>query len=124
MKWGMCYAFNDRQVRDRMLGIISHSAPHIAVQSTEGIVELERCRGEMSRVLSIYSLFVHREIFEPLLLNGTASEVTAAKEIKLECICLVEEFCAFNSRWQFADLAFEWKNYQPAAQEFRLCIQR
>lgn len=110
--------------RDRMLAITVRATLHLERKTADGIVELGECRREMAAVLLTYSQFVHREIFEPLAMCGAPAEMRAAKEIKVECICLVEEFRAYTSRWQFADVAAAWLEYRPEAFAFRLRIER
>lgn len=110
--------------REAMLAITGRAAQHLSNKTPDGILELDRCRSEMAELLVRYSQFVHREIFEPLAGAGMTPEAIAAKEMKVECICLVEDFRAYTSRWRFADVAGSWHEYQPQAADFRLRIQR
>ena len=112
------------QFRDRLSAISNRASRHLVAPTPEGIAELDRCRSEMARILSIYNLFVHREIFEPLLLAGSPIEAAAAKEMKVECICLVEEFRRFSGEWRLANVAAAWAEFQPTALNFRMRIQR
>ncbi len=73
-------------------------------------------------MLSIYALFVHREIFDPLGRAGSLEQAMVARQMKVECIVLVEEFRAFTSTWRLADVAEAWEEYQPEASAFRLRI--
>lgn len=112
------------EFRNRICEIAARAGPHLVEQSADGVIELGRCRSEMARILTIYNLFVQREIFEPLLRGSSPSEVAAAKNIKAECICLVEEFRIFTIKWRTGDVAARWAEYQPEAVEFRRRVQR
>lgn len=111
------------EFRDRMIDIIARAGPNLKAPSPEGIANLDRCRAEMASVLSAYNLFVHREIFEPLFSAGSPAEAAAAKAMKVECICLIEEFRRFTSEWRFADVAGAWSEYQALAHNLRSRIE-
>lgn len=107
------------EYRDRMIAITDRAAVHLQQCTPEGILELGRCRAEMSRVLTIFQLFVHREIFEPLTASGDPAKRRLGNELKTECIVLTEEFRHSCRRWNNVDLQEHWAEYQPSAFAFR-----
>jgi ABC-type histidine transport system ATPase subunit len=80
--------------------------------------EVNRLRMELARVMTAYQLFVHREVFEPLIRTGTPAEVNQARAMKSECILIAEEFRAFVHLWTAADIAVRWADYQAAGLDF------
>lgn len=109
--------------RDRIFAISGQAENRRVDPTPAGLAELAERRLEMAAALSGYAKFVHCAIYAPLATAGTFAEATAAKALKVESICLVEEFRAFTSRWQFADLASAWLEYQPEASDFRQRIR-
>lgn len=107
------------QFRNRLLAVTSSVDPHPARPTVDGIAELDRTRAEITRTLNSYNLFLHREIFTPILETGSPGEISAAREIKIECIGLTEEFRVFTAKWRTADAESNWDSYQPAAHAFR-----
>lgn len=107
------------QFREHLSAFANRVEPHLAHPSAEGMAELDRTRCEMSRILSTYNLFVHREIFTPMLEIGNDAEVSAAQGMKVESICLTEEFRTFTAKWRTADTGSEWESFRPDACAFR-----
>jgi hypothetical protein len=48
-------------------------------------------------LITSYQLFVHREIFAPLLVSGSPQQRARVNELKVECIALTEDL-RFNAR--------------------------
>jgi hypothetical protein len=80
--------------------------------------ELTRLRLELARVMTAYQLFVHREVFEPLIRTGTPAEAGHARAMKIECIMIAEEFRAFAQLWAQVDIGPRWKDYRVAGLDF------
>ncbi|RDE06506.1 hypothetical protein [Sphingomonas aracearum] len=105
--------------RERMVAIIDRVRPYLTECTPAGVAEIVRSRDEMARVLTIFQLFVHREIFEPLTAGIDPARRRLGTELKTECILLTEEFRHSKRRWNDVDLALHWAEYQPAAVAFR-----
>lgn len=106
------------QFQDRILGIVERAAPHIARRSSEGAIELLRCRSEMSRILSIYNLFLQREILSPLIEEGRRSGIARVLAVKDECTDLMQDFRAFAAKWREENIFDAWSRYQPESAAF------
>jgi hypothetical protein len=72
-------------------------------------------RDAMGRLLISYQRFVHREVFDPLIEQGSARNAALARAMKVDCIELVESFRAFQRRWMAEDAVERWDEYRPQA---------
>ena len=71
---------------------------------------IKRRIADAGLLIASYQLYVHREVFVPLLATGDASTRVRVNELKVECIALTEDLRAnvrdFASR--VADAPFDW----------------
>jgi len=63
--------------------------------ATEG--QVKRQIADSALVIASYQLFVHREVFAPMLANADAGTRARVNELKVECIALTEDL-RFNVR--------------------------
>jgi hypothetical protein len=104
---------------DKMFEITDQVHSHLSARAPSGVAELARARAEQARTITSYQLYVHREIFDPMMRSGTVEQVAKAREMKVECIMLAEDFRAFARRWQIDNVLSEWDAYRPAALDLR-----
>lgn len=79
------------------------------------VAELSPIRLQMAQIITSYQLFVHREVFEPLIRSGNAGWAEKARALKTDCILLAEDFRAFVRVWATKDAVAHWDEYRPAA---------
>jgi hypothetical protein len=103
------------QFLDRITALTTRAEDHLSSTMPTAIAELARIRAEQARIITAYQLFVHREVFEPLIRSGSATEIARAKELKTECIILSEEFRSFARCWAIDDVERDWCAYRTAA---------
>ena len=101
--------------QDRMLEVTGRARTNLMERGPEAAADLDRARMEMAQLMASYQLFVHRQIFEPLIATGELDEVSAAKALKVECIALAEEFRDYTKYWASQDVAARWTDYKPIA---------
>jgi hypothetical protein len=104
--------------QDQMWAIAVDSEARLAQPIPQDPGEIARLRLEMARVMTAYQLFVHREVFEPLIRTGSPAEANQARAMKSECILIAEEFRAFVHLWTAADIGARWRDYRAAALDF------
>ncbi len=104
---------------DKMLAITFRVEPHISGRTPSCVAELANARANQARPITAYQLYVHRELFEPIMHTGRADQIAAAREMKVECIMLAEDFRAFARQWHIDNVLSEWHVYQPAALALR-----
>jgi hypothetical protein len=109
---------------DRMTAITIRSEEHLASMSPVGVEELAKARTEQARIITSYQLFVHREVFEPIVAAGSPADVARVKALKTECIVLAEEFRVFARSWSFDEVMADWPTYRSAALGFVDRIRR
>lgn len=107
-----------REFLDRMTTIASRAEEHLASISPVCVADLGKARAEQARIITSYQLFVHREVFEPLMKAGTPAEVARVKQLKTECIMLAEDFRAYTRAWTIDAVAKDWPTYRISALEF------
>lgn len=108
---------------DRMTAISVSGDEYLASPTPAGLDDLSRTRAEQARIITAYQLFVHREVFEPLIASGSPEQVRRAKELKIECIMLAEEFRAFARCWAPDGVSGQWDAYRAAALDFSARIR-
>jgi hypothetical protein len=104
--------------QDQMWSITLESEAQLAQPDPQDAGDIARLRLEMARVMTAYQLFVHREVFEPLIRAGSPAEVNQARAMKSECILIAEEFRAFVHLWTAVDIVARWADYRAAGMEF------
>jgi hypothetical protein len=107
-----------RDFLDQMWAITVASERDLRETGPQSAPELGARRLRMAHLLTSYQLFVHREVFEPMIRSESEVDRKRACEMKVECIVLAEEFRAFARLWATADLVKRWADYQPAGLEF------
>lgn len=110
---------------DQMLSIMADGEQIIyRFADQPDLATLNSRRQTMVQVLTSYQMFVHRELFEPLLANGSASQISQVKLIKAECVALVEAFRAFFREWMGDAVVRQWDIYKQAARGMMDRIKR
>jgi len=109
---------------NRMTAITAQSEEHLASITPVGIAELTKARSEQSRIITSYQLFVHREVFEPMIASSDVADKQRVRMLKAECIVLAEDFRAFARSWTAEDVAGNWTSYRAAALDFVSRIRR
>jgi len=104
---------------DKMLAITLRIEPHLIGPAPAGTAELAQARAEQARTITAYQLYVHREIFEPMIRNGSPVQIGRARAMKVECIMLAEDFRAFARLWNVDNALDQWPVYQSAALALR-----
>ncbi|MGJ3647507.1 hypothetical protein ACLB0R_03395 [Sphingomonas sp. GlSt437] len=61
-------------------------------------------------LVSAYQLFVHRELFEPLMRDGDAYQRKLACELKAECIALTDALRTAIKNFMAQELPFDWNS--------------
>jgi len=74
----------------------------LAARDPATVTLLKRRVAESNLVIASYQMFVHRDVFVPLLHDGDAALRARVNEIKVECIALTEDL-RFNVRDFLAD---------------------
>lgn len=101
---------------DRMLAINADAERHV-LGGAENAATLARLRREQAQTMTSYQLYVHRELFEPLIAGGVPADVARARALKVECISLSEDFRAYSRRWTEQNPADHWAIYRAGALE-------
>lgn len=104
---------------DKMLAIMLRIEPHLVGAAPASTAELAQARAEQARTIIAYQLYVHREIFEPMIRNGSPAQIARARAMKVECIMLAEDFRAFARLWNVDNALDQWPVYQSAALALR-----
>jgi hypothetical protein len=101
-----------------------HARIAAAADRTEQIVRaggddaparLNSSRMMMAQVMGSYQLFLHREIFEPVISSGTSAEIGYVKNLKVECVIFADELHSYMKSWNPADVLACWPSYRAAA---------
>jgi hypothetical protein len=103
---------------NRMTAITVRAEEHLASITPVGIAELTKARGEQSRIITSYQLFVHREVFEPMIASADVADKQRVRTLKAECIVLAEDYRTFARSWTAEDVASNWASYRAAALDF------
>lgn len=101
--------------QDRMLELTRRVEGNLSTGGPQAICDLERDRSAMAMLMASYQLFVHREVFEPMLASGVAADVAQARSMKIECIALAADFIAYAKHWSAQDIQSQWSLYVPQA---------
>lgn len=75
---------------------------------------LGQAREDLTRVLGVYQLFKHRELFDPIIRDGPPDKARLAEQMKAECITLGEEYHAHVAGCANLDIPARWDSYRPA----------
>lgn len=86
--------------------------------------DLSHARWRMARLLRIYQLFKHIEIFDPLIASVDPSRTLAAKSLKAACIAAGERYNAYVLRWSNGDAEMHWLEYTYAFQKMVRLIEQ
>ena len=104
-----------RTYQDRVLALAGEAERLLRGDGPAAAQRLAQLRVEQGVAIAAYQLFVHREIFAPMIREGTPDEVEAAKQLKVACIAFSNQFCHHVQEWTRRDPAREWASYRPAA---------
>ena len=104
-----------RTYQDRVLAIAGEAEVLLREGGIAAAPRIVQLRVDQGVAMAAYQLFVHREIFAPLIRDGAPAEVEAAKQLKVACILFSNHFCHYAQDWSRRDPAAEWASYQPAA---------
>lgn len=100
----------------RLLEIIATARPMLTALSHEAdLGGLRHLRREMVEALVAYQRFVHEEVFEPTMQNGSPEARRDALELKLDCIRLQQDYDAFGLRWAQRNALSSWSEYRLSA---------
>jgi hypothetical protein len=100
---------------DRILSITDTVEKHLPTLPPDDTAIIDAGRLTMARLLTAYQLFIHRELFEPLLESGNRADVSCARELKAECIGLADSFRIHARKWALQKPLDRWDEYQPAS---------
>lgn len=93
---------------DRTEQIVRHAGEDVPA-------DLNGSRMMMAQLMGSYQLFLHREIFEPVIAGGTPAEIVHAKSLKVECVLFADELHSYMKSWNPADVQARWPSYRAAA---------
>ena len=104
-----------RTYQDRVLALAGEAERLLRDEGRDAAPRISRLRIEQGVVMAAYQLFVHREMFAPMVQGGDPAAVEAAKQLKVSCIAFSNAFAHHTQEWSRRDAAAEWGSYQPAA---------
>lgn len=87
----------------------------VAARDPATIEQVKRRIADSALVIASYQLFVHREVFAPMLEGADARTRTRVNELKIECIALTEDL-RFNVRdfmTRVHDVPLDWDVVTP-----------
>lgn len=67
----------------------------------------QRCADALG-LMSNYQLFVHREVFEPMMARGDEGQRKLACELKVECIALIDALRTGIKGFMAQEMPFDW----------------
>ncbi|MFA5968634.1 MAG: hypothetical protein WC816_05255 [Sphingomonas sp.] len=82
----------------------------------------ERCTDAVALVCA-YQIFVHRELFEPLMRGGDESQRHTACELKAECIMLTDELRTGIKNFMAQEMPFDWDYLSSRVQHFNMVVR-
>ncbi|MBV9842757.1 MAG: hypothetical protein JOY99_14685 [Sphingomonadaceae bacterium] len=101
----------------RMFAVTEQVEPYLRGEAADPL-QVGAARLRQARLITAHQLFVHREVFEPIIACGSLAQVGHAKALKVECIALAESFRLYARRWALEDVEAHWSEYQPTALSF------
>jgi hypothetical protein len=101
--------------QDRALAIVEHTEAILRSGSAANAIELGHARWELTRVLTAYQMFMHRELFQPVIDGGRADRARIAIGLKADCIAIGEDFRHYVAKWSAVGITDRWAEYKAAA---------
>ncbi|MFX7006067.1 hypothetical protein ABTI13_19165, partial [Acinetobacter baumannii] len=68
-------------------------------------------------LIGAYQLFVHRELFEPVMRDGDAYQRKLACELKVECIALTDALRTAIKNFMAQEMPFDWDSLADRVQQ-------
>lgn len=100
--------------QDAILAAIDRATGLITFDPHATRVPLAKARLEVARMVRIYQLFKHTEIYDPVIANGAPLQQIVAKEMKEECLAATRAYWDFTREWSSADVVERWGEYRHA----------
>ncbi|MGL4313684.1 MAG: hypothetical protein ACRCSO_06800 [Sphingomonas sp.] len=69
-------------------------------------------------LIGAYQLFVHRELFEPVMRDGDAYQRKLACELKVECIALTDALRTAIKNFMAQEMPFDWDSLADRVQQY------
>ena len=104
-----------RLYHDRVDALAREAETLLREGSKAGLPRVAKLRVDQGLAMAAYQLFVHRELFEPLIRTGSPPQIEGAKALKVECVVLSGTFCRHAQYWSKRDPGDEWDDYRAAA---------
>ncbi len=101
------------RLHNDVLGLLDRARPHLNGRDAGSWTALAPFRDELGAALQALQVYKHREIFEPILLEG-GERAVIAKQLKVACIQLGLDYQAYKREWVSADIDARWAEYRLA----------
>lgn len=109
--------------QDKILSIMAGVEKLLVSGSIADARTLSAMRWELTRAMTAYQHFKHREIFQPLIDRGTSQQAWAARALMNNCIKAGNECRAHVAKWS-GDGISDWDDYRRAALTFIARVRR
>ena len=94
---------------NRIEAMMAQGDALVAARDPATLAEVKRRAGESALVIASYQLFIHREVFRPLLERADPAARARINEVKVECIALTEDLRCNARDFLAKEGALDWE---------------
>lgn len=101
------------RLHNDVITLLDRARPHLNGRDAGSWAALAPFRGELGAALQALQVYKHREIFEPIVMEG-GERAVIAKQLKVACIQLGLDYETYKRTWVTADIDARWAEYRLA----------